>query len=441
MFTGDSEIIWYTGVFLLVLTSKGLCSMSSTSEHPTPLFDTLDQLADQGPPERSKQCFAPSDFIAIQSFLLQYAKSQDTFNTYRRECERLVQWSWQVANKSIKTLKRADIEQYISFCQNPPKAWVGLKKVARFISKDGFRQPNPEWRLFVATLKKSHIQNGRTPSTKAYHFSQKALQSLFASLNSLFNFLICENLIDSNPITQIRQKNQLIRKTASKRVVRRLTSLQWEFLIETAEKMADKEPYKHERTLFIVSCLYLMYLRISELTSHDRWQPQMGHFYQDSQENWWFKTVGKGNKERDITVSDAMLQSLKRYRQHRNLTPTLPLAGDTTDLLHKNRGVGGIESTRHIRSIMQDCFNTAIQRMHQDGFEEEAKTLQEATVHWLRHTGISDDINKRQRPISHVREDAGHASSSTTDLYNDAEHQARHSSGKKKTILPDENLN
>lgn len=414
--------------------------MSKATLQPIPLFDTLDKLADQKLPEKYQHAFAKGDFSAIQSFLLQYAKSQDTYNTYRRECERLVQWSWLIANKSILTLKRADIEQYLIFCQKPPKAWIGLKKVSRFITQDGFRQPNPHWRLFVATLKKSYIKDGCEPSESDYSFSQKSLQSLFSSLNSLFNFLICENIIDSNPIIQIRQKNQLIRKSASKRVVRRLSSLQWEFMIETAEKMADQEPHKHERTLFIISCLYLMYLRISELASHARWQPQMGHFYQDSQENWWFKTVGKGNKERDITVSDAMIQSLRRYRQHRKLSPALPLAGDTTDLLHKNRGAGGIESTRHIRSIVQDCFDTSIQRMLTDGFEEEAKTLEEATVHWLRHTGISDDINKRQRPISHVRDDAGHASSSTTDLYNDAEHQARHSSGKKKTILPDECL-
>jgi len=61
----------------------------------------------------------------------------------------------------------------------------------------------------------------------------------------------------------------------------------------------------------------------------------MGHFYQDSQENWWFKTVGKGNKERDITVSEAMLKALTRYRHYRRLTPALPLPGESTPLIHK----------------------------------------------------------------------------------------------------------
>ena len=54
---------------------------------------------------------------------------------------------------------------------------------------------------------------------------------------------------------------------------------------------------------------FLMYLRISELTTTSRWEPRWAT-YQDSQESWWFKTVGKGNKERDITVGEAMLKAL-----------------------------------------------------------------------------------------------------------------------------------
>ena len=44
---------------------------------------------------------------------------------------------------------------------------------------------------------------------------------------------------------------------------------------------------------------------------------------------------------------------------------------------------------------------------------DEADILGEATVHWLRHTGISDDV--KNRPREHVRDDAGHCSSATTD--------------------------
>ena len=77
---------------------------------------------------------------------------------------------------------------------------------------------------------------------------------------------------------------------------------------------------------YLCSAFYiLLYLRISELLAKPHWQPQMGHFFKDSQDLWWFVTLGKGKKERLISVSDAMLAALKRYRVHLELPP-LPTA-------------------------------------------------------------------------------------------------------------------
>ena len=81
--------------------------------------------------------------------------------------------------------------------------------------------------------------------------------------------------------------------TLTKRVVRKLSELQWGYVIETAHLMA-KENDGHERTLFIMNALYGMYIRISELAVSDRWTPQMGNFYRDSDGLWWFKTLGNG---------------------------------------------------------------------------------------------------------------------------------------------------
>jgi integrase len=177
-----------------------------------------------------------------------------------------------------------------------------------------------------------------------------------------------------------------------------------------------------------------MYLRISELAASERWVPQMGHFFKDMDGNWWFKTVGKGNKERDISVSNAMLAALKRYRTSLGLT-SLPSPGEAIPLISKAVGKGPIEGTRHIRKIVQLCFDNSMQRLIHDGFQEEAEMLMAATVHWLRHTGISEDV--KTRPREHVRDDAGHSSSAITDRYIDIELRARHASAKKKPIKND----
>lgn len=412
----------------------------ATEHTPTPLFDTLEYLdASTSLTLNTDQHFsgkllpdgANTDYRHACNFLYTYRGSSETFKSYRREIERLLQWSWFVHAKSLKDLRRIDFEAFLEFCQAPPKHWIGLKHVARFIDKDSQRIANPEWRPFVASVSKKAHRDGKLPNIKAYTLSQNALQAIFAILSSFYNYLEQEEYTTVNPVAQIRQKSKFLRKYQSKKQIRRLSELQWAYIIETAEWMAKDNPELHERTLFIMNALYAMYLRISELAATSRWIPQMGHFYKDMDNNWWFKTVGKGNKERDISVSDAMLAALKRYRTSLGLS-VLPFPGETTPLIPKALGTGPIEGTRHIRKIVQACFDKAIERLIKDNFTEEAEMLMSATVHWLRHTGISEDV--KIRPREHVRDDAGHSSSAITDRYIDIELRARHASAKKKLI-------
>jgi hypothetical protein len=399
---------------------------------PIPFFDTLESMPN---PFRHHitdvdhlqlalvPAHAVTDYQCASEFLYSYRGSPDTFSTYRREIEHFLHWCWLVSVKSLQDVRREDIEEYVDFAKKPPKAWIGTKNVSRFIENQGQRVPNPDWRPYVVATE--NRQN--TP----YSLSQSGIQSLLAVLGSFFNFLIQEEYLDANPVAQIRQKNKLVRKSQHARPVRRLSELQWNVVMETAKELASADPTTHERTLFIMQALFGMYLRISELVDTPRWTPRMGDFERDLEGNWWFRTVGKGNKERVVSVSDSMLTVLKRYRQSRNL-PGLPAPGESAPLVHKTRGTGGISSTRQIRSIVQLCFDKAVLKLEQEGLQEEASQLGAATVHWLRHTGISEDV--KYRPREHVRDDAGHGSSAITDRYIDVEMKERHASARKKII-------
>ena len=86
---------------------------------PLPLFDNLKHLKEQTysvDPTDNTLLFAERDFDIIRNFLIQYTGSQDTFNVYRRELERLAQWSWFMIKKSILDLNRSDIESFVYFC-------------------------------------------------------------------------------------------------------------------------------------------------------------------------------------------------------------------------------------------------------------------------------------------------------------------------------------
>ena len=343
----------------------------SKNDPPFAFFDTLEKMAN--PFKKPVQLPAkmgdnlPSGFLQdyqeASEFIYSYRGSPDTFNTYRREVEHFLHWCFIIVNKSLNQIVREDIETYIEFTNCPPRSWIGQKNVSRFMNREGERVPNPEWRPYVST-------------SGEYAASQSAIQSLFSVLSSFFNFLIQENYITANPIAQLRQKSKFLRKNQqSKGQIRRLSPLQWDYVMEAAEMLARKESLVHERTLFIMNALYAMYLRISELVETSRWQPQMGHFQSDQEGNWWFVTVGKGNKEREISVSNAMLEALKRYRLSRGLPP-LPSPGESTPLIHKTRGKGGSTSTRQIRGIVQKCFDLATDRIRTEGFRDEARTPQ-----------------------------------------------------------------
>ena len=82
---------------------------------------------------------------------------------------------------------------------------------------------------------------------------------------------------------------------------------------------------------------------------------------------------------------------------------------------------------------MQHALDLAYKRMHSEGFAEEAKALREATNHWLRHTGASQDI--ATRPLKHMADDLGHASMGTTDqVYIQSDMKERARSGKTREV-------
>jgi site-specific recombinase XerD len=395
------------------------------------IFDSIEHLMDQKDFSYLSDCYNIEDTKQAQMFLRSYRGSAGTFNSYRRELERLLQWSSLISKKSLKDIKRNDIEDYVEFCQKPPETWINIQKQTRFVVQGLERVPNPEWKPFLVTVSKVKHRHGEEASLKNFEFSQVALKQLFVIIGSFYEYLIQEEYVSINPIRMIRQKNRYIIKIQEKPKIRRLSELQWQYVIEVTKELAEQNPELHERTLFIMSALYSMYLRISELVASKRWVPKMSDFARDSDNNWWFTTLGKGNKQRQIAVSDAMLEALKRWRQYLKLS-SLPSISEDNYLIPKVLGKGPVSCTSSIRYIVQNCFDQAIIKLKGDGFIEEADSLMSSTVHWLRHTGISDDV--KIRPREHVRDDAGHSSSAITDKYIDIELRERHKSARKKTI-------
>ena len=79
--------------------------------------------------------------------------------------------------KTVRTVDREDIENFIRFCQIPPKDWVANKMVSRFIELDGVKKANDEWRPFVAKIAKHQSKKTSTKPRKISWIFPEDLQN------------------------------------------------------------------------------------------------------------------------------------------------------------------------------------------------------------------------------------------------------------------------
>ena len=379
---------------------------------------------------------AREDFLYAQSFLKSYSrKSEATYRTYRNEVERLLLWSWTIAGKSVIQLKRPDLESYFDFVHKPAQGWIADAVYERFNEIGGELRQNENWRPFAAKIgkqaRKKALDSGKGVDINRadHHLSHEAMKISYSALSAFYDYLVDEGYAFGNPIPAIRKQSPYLLKGATRKSIKRLSDLQWEFVLDCSRAAADADP-DCERMLFIVAMLKSLYLRISELSERSQWQPVWQHFWQDSDSNRWLKVLGKGNKVRDVSVPTALLPYIQRYQAYRSRVSAN--FGANSALVAKNRGSGGMTS-RQLRRIVQQAFDLAYDKMITEGFSEDATALREATTHWLRHTGASQDI--AIRPLKHMADDLGHASMGTTDqVYIQSDMKERAKTGQKREV-------
>lgn len=419
--------------------------------HPQPLFETFDRFQELNFLHLNGEIPVVRDFLlgfdeelqaaegyrAVRGFLKSYAGNEATFNSYRTHVERLFLWAMLIAGKPLVDLRRRDAEAYMEFCLNPPPDWIGPVVKSRFIRVGGRRRLdtdtyiiNETWRPFSHTVSKRERKIAANASaalpSRPYRMSQGSVAQVFAVCGSFFQHAIDEGLTEVNPFRAVKQKSIYKQRNTLDVTSRSLTQLQWSYVIETAELMADNDP-RHERTLFIVATLFSMYLRVSDLVGRDNWTPTMGDIRRDSTGCWWFHVVGKGNKAAKISIrDDYILNYMVRYRRHLQLSP-LPSAHEQTPLISTLKGRGGL-SDRHIRLLLQYVFDSTLARMAQAGWsDDEIDQLRSASLHWLRHSSATFDAPYRD--MKDLQADLRHNSLSTTQntYYNSLDEQRAYS--------------
>lgn len=358
---------------------------------------------------------ARADYNAVRKFLNSFDNTPTTFNNYRTQVERLLLWSWNIRGKSFRDFLRSDVEDFLSFCKKPDPSWIGTVIHSRSIMIEGLYEPNPEWRPFLMRTQKAAAKNAlesnREVPVPVFTMADSSLKQVYAVLNSLFSYCAADQVMGSNPCVLIKRdmkKNKS--KTLQMPKQKSLSKLQWEFLLETAEIMAQEAPSPGERTLFCIVMMFGCYLRVSDLAGNGEWVPAMGSFARE-RDAWWYYVVGKGNVQAKIAVKPDCIDYLVRFRRYRGLSD-FPEPRDPEPLLTTVHGRPGLKS-RQIRDDVQAVLDRTVSRMKQEGFPDyEISELRSASLHWLRHTGATFDAPHRNP--KNLQADLRHKSLATT---------------------------
>lgn len=379
-------------------------------------------------------------------FLIDNSASEQTFKAYRSELEKFLVWCWLVVKKPLCDIDRKDMRLYIDFIKSPAEEMIGTVTNSRFkLNKaTGYREPNENWRPFIKTIPKGVIaKTGMHASDVQYKIKSSSIKLSLSVLSSFYDYLIDLEYAEKNPPANLKRKKEFNYKSqVDGDTVKYFTEIQWQFIFDSACQLSNEDPIKHSRTRFLVSMLYGLYPRISELSSRPGYSPLMSDFQLDQNNGAYMFSipVSKGNKGRKVSVSDDLKDELKRYREFLGLSP-LPYPSEIEPLFckHVRSGDSFIRvnenlGDRQLREIMQVVFDLARDNLLKEGLDHDADALNDASPHWLRHTGISHDININKRPLAEVRDDAGHDSIETTSIYLHTSSLERYLSAKNKKL-------
>ena len=401
------------------LLPKQLALLESDEfSHTYPSLDSyLEEFEEQG-------ISARADLKIILNFLVNVVgNSSGTQTRFRNEAERFILFCWNEKQSSVLNTNVETVREYIDWIWSPPKALIADTTIAsRFKAKakTDTRIVNEQWRPFVLRQSKasrktdqliSPATNNQTRPKLNYAINQTSLQNTYASLNVFLKELTESGRMDRNPVSIVKRSCKYLIKGKVYKPPHTLDDETWDLFVDTLTKAADENPV-YEKHRFLVLTLKVLFLRISELSHKDYFTPIFGHFRQDaSGEGWVLNVIGKGKKERLVTVPDTFIDNvLTRYRESLGLTP-LPHVDDTTPIMPSQK-TGAPLHQDSLNNMVEEAFDLVIKQLVAKNKKAQAQAIAGASSHWLRHTGATqalDEINETM-----LAEELGHASVKTT---------------------------
>ncbi|BBF85384.1 integrase [Aquitalea magnusonii] len=344
------------------------------------------------------QCLidASSDVEAVQTWLKEYRDRPRTLDSYRKEAERFLLWSAMKRGKNLSDINRDDVLEYGQFLRNPDHSWCGPTRPRQ----------HPEWKPFASWSGGKH------------GLAESSCAQAHVILSNLFNYLVEAGYLSRNPFALKRGRPVTARSIHDERLLEKETIdylFQW---LESLPAETAREKQHAERALWIISLYYYTAARLREIPAARMADIRL------IRGNWWFRVMGKGEKEGLVPVPQALLDALQRYRRFLGLT-ALPSPGETTPLVCSVYGVLSPISAASLHKIIKAIMKAAADDARATMRPQVAANLEYATTHWLRHSAASHQL-EAGLPLLTVSQNLRHAQIETTRRYLHTEDDDRH---------------
>lgn len=361
---------------------------------------------------------ARNDGEALAAWLANFHDSPHTLLSARKEAERLWLWSTQVRGKALSALTHEDMLAFQAFLADPQPR-------ERWVATAQYRRGHPEWRPFTQ----------RNPARPPLSLASQ--RQALVILNGCFRWLVEAGYFLHNPLhlsrrqwrkARVRQAEAAAPMVAAHASGRWLTPEEWQAIGDTIEALprdGDRDRDHYHRCRWVMALLYLAKLRISEVAT-----TRMGHFYaqvDEGKERWWLLVHGKGDTVRKVAVVPDLLAELATYREACGLprrpgaAEPLPLVGRLRQSRTRDEALG----VAALHKIVKDVFRRATLHCALTGRQGLGMRLQQASAHWLRHSGASH-LLQAGADVAVVRDQLGHASIATTNTYLHSADRQRH---------------
>lgn len=381
-----------------------------------PFLDGTEGLYRNRDTARAPQIAADNDWDAVRSFLRDKAVtgSAHTVRAYEKECLRLLLWCRFVAFKPLSSLNRDDARAYQSFLQSPYDAFVQPRLSGKDHVPVTLWLPdgslNPHWRPF-----------------RSKRLSDGSIRTALAAIKSLSTYLVNTDYLTSSPflLGRLAKRAPTAKRQSKERVLREQARAAVNAVIDGMADRTEAQRVRAMRLRYVFDVFYYLGLRMSEATGG-----AVKHFFVEDG-RWWFRTLGKGQKERTVPVPSPLLRSLVDFRIVMGFETDYPLPTEDAPLVPSVDGQRAIKDTQ-VRRMLKGLFQQAADRLEAGvDLAPDPETmacvhaLKQATPHWLRHTYATDLFNAGVDPRI-VQDNLGHESMDTTLIYSHTEDIARH---------------